>query len=432
MTATTAVAYTGPISDPREPDVGLDAARSKLDDLRRAAVDAISDTRRLTLVPTGFDNPPSVYDRVRIDVIRPGGDVLPIRVLQGAHEQIADRTGIPWKYYERMLGEAPDLLSQNVNTWHDREPGKRLVRMLKPLTPNDHEVMTGLGTQLAARAVLSDRYRVLDHGSLLSNVIPVAETYGLRVAEWSLTEKKFYVRFAAPDEALEEMIPQIFGGLVLKPGFDIERIRREAIAFGASLSNSETGHGAVNLDPYFHVRHCLNAIIVDYYGEGGKQIRENLRTIHIGGKQTEGDIYAADTRALDNAAVFLKVRDRMGSFFSGETKQRAARVLLNGMATKIELPEEIGQFTFIENVAGTFDLSETEQNILREEVLNELQVTRNPLTPWAISQGLTAMARRIGTGDMERKQEIERLGWRVLDDPVEKLVKAATAKARNN
>ena len=44
------------------------------------------------------------------------------------HRQIADRLGIPAKYYDRMKQENPDLLHTNVNTWFTAKPETRLLR----------------------------------------------------------------------------------------------------------------------------------------------------------------------------------------------------------------------------------------------------------------------------------------------------------------
>src|SRR5215469_3822322 len=47
-----------------------------------------------------------------------------------AHDQIADHTGIPKKYYDRMRSEAPDLLANNVNRWFNKYPAVRMSRTL--------------------------------------------------------------------------------------------------------------------------------------------------------------------------------------------------------------------------------------------------------------------------------------------------------------
>ena len=47
-----------------------------------------------------------------------------------AHGQIAAHTGIPKRYYDRMVVDQPDLWAENVNTWLHDEPKKRMVRTI--------------------------------------------------------------------------------------------------------------------------------------------------------------------------------------------------------------------------------------------------------------------------------------------------------------
>ena len=49
----------------------------------------------------------------------------PLEISENAHRQISARLGIPIKYYNRMLAESPDLLTQNVNTWFNKNPEQR-------------------------------------------------------------------------------------------------------------------------------------------------------------------------------------------------------------------------------------------------------------------------------------------------------------------
>ena len=100
--------------------------------------DFILDTRHLELVDPGAGPELSIA----------GHGVLPVQL--NAHRQVGDRLKIPATYYDRLLGEAPDLLRQNVNHWFQRNPEIRMVRTL------DGEV----------RAYLSDRYRPLEHCDL--------------------------------------------------------------------------------------------------------------------------------------------------------------------------------------------------------------------------------------------------------------------------
>ena len=76
-----------------------------------------------------------------------------------AHQQIASRLNIPYRYYQKMQNEAPDLLDQNVNRWLNQNPERRMIRVL------DGKV----------RAFLSDRYRRLDNLELCAAVLPVIQ-----------------------------------------------------------------------------------------------------------------------------------------------------------------------------------------------------------------------------------------------------------------
>ena len=74
-----------------------------------------------------------------------------------AHGQIADRVGIPKRYYDQMKAEAPALLADNVNHWFQETPERRMIGTLDG----------------QARAFLSDRYRRIDNEQIADAVLPV-------------------------------------------------------------------------------------------------------------------------------------------------------------------------------------------------------------------------------------------------------------------
>ena len=76
-----------------------------------------------------------------------------------AHQQVASRLNIPYRYYLKMQAENPELLDRNVNTWLNQNPERRMIRVL------DRNV----------RAFLSDRYRRLDNLELCAAVLPVIQ-----------------------------------------------------------------------------------------------------------------------------------------------------------------------------------------------------------------------------------------------------------------
>lgn len=56
--------------------------------------------------------------------------IEPLEIGDIAHRQIGTHLSIPAKYYERMRSEDPGLLAQNVNTWLERTPAQRMIRVL--------------------------------------------------------------------------------------------------------------------------------------------------------------------------------------------------------------------------------------------------------------------------------------------------------------
>ena len=106
-------------------------------------------------------------------------DVLSYYVSDIAHRQLADYLNIPFKYYERMLNEQPQLLDMNVNCWLMSNPQKRMLRTL------DGKL----------RAFLSDRYRRLDNLELVDHILPViVQMKGCEVISQDITETHLYLK----------------------------------------------------------------------------------------------------------------------------------------------------------------------------------------------------------------------------------------------
>ena len=83
--------------------------------------------------------------------------VEPLEIGAVAHRQLGTYLGIPAKYYNRMMAEAPALLVHNLNYWLSEDNAERMIRTLD-------------GT---ARAFLSNRYRRIDNYEIASAVLPI-------------------------------------------------------------------------------------------------------------------------------------------------------------------------------------------------------------------------------------------------------------------
>ena len=104
---------------------------------------------------------------------------LSFTVGNNAHQQIAARLNIPYKYYQKMQSYAPNLLDQNVNEWFGKNTEQRMIRVL------DGNV----------RAFLSDRYRRLNNLELCAAVLPVINEMKNSVIEnCKVTPTHFYLK----------------------------------------------------------------------------------------------------------------------------------------------------------------------------------------------------------------------------------------------
>jgi hypothetical protein len=158
------------------------------------------------------------------------------------------------------------------------------------------------------RAFLSDRYRPVDTAPLLNVILPIVKDAGLTVQEWELNDRKFYLRMTGMERNVQDIVrdvvarnPQVgthYTGL------------HEQVSFGVSISNSEVGMGMFSVSPIVKVLRCINLL----------QVVEALKQRHVGGRaEADETMFQPDTRRLDDAAVFLKVRDKLLEVLAEET-----------------------------------------------------------------------------------------------------------------
>jgi hypothetical protein len=173
------------------------------------------------------------------------------------------------------------------------------------------------------------------------------------------------------------------------------------------------------LEPFAQILKCLNGMIVP----------APKREIHVGREKEDGFV-GDDTKRLEDAVIFARIRDRLIEAASPNRLVETAYRINEGQQVPLVLPPELPMFEFLGGVAELHDLSASETEIFKEEVVGDLGRSQYPagLNRFAVAQGLTALARRMGEGgDFERRVELERTGWQVLTSDAEALVKAAKA-----
>lgn len=276
-----------------------------------------------------------------------------------AHHQVAETSGIPWKYYEKVRSEAgPELWAANVNQWlPSRE--KRLVRMV------DNHV----------RALLSSSYKVVDNLDLLLLAAKETKDAGGVPFRCDLSETRLY-----------------FVGMV--PGVEEEVRPGDSCCPGFILRNSETGAGAVSVEPYVVRKACMNGAITG----------EALRKVHLGEELGLGEILSPETRAHVHAALYGSVRDVIRSVLVADSFREAIKKLRE--AAGFDLGKE--PVRTVELAAETYFLTDKERESIMQEYLGG-----KDFTAWGLANAFTAAAKDL---DADRSTDFERIGGTLMTD----------------
>ena len=197
------------------------------------------------------------------------GETVILNINEIAHNQIGQNLGIPSKYYDKMRAENPELLAQNVNSWFNKEPKRRMLRTLD-------------GT---ARAFLSDRYRRIDNFEIAQTVLPViADMPEAKIESCEITDERLYIK-------------------VVNPRLTTEVVPGDIVQSGMMITNSEVGLGSMTIQPLVYRLVCTNGMVVN---------DAKTRKYHVGrGNQSGEDftIYSDETLLADDRALMLKVQD---------------------------------------------------------------------------------------------------------------------------
>lgn len=293
-----------------------------------------------------------------------------------AHAQIAERVGIPKKYYDRMLVDAPHLLSENVNHWLHFTPERRMVRTLDG----------------RARAFLSDRYQRRDNFELMKFMLPVlTRPDQTGIVPWtfhsqSLTEDNLYLK------------------LVHTNAMSITTIRGvdDKVHAGIVISNSEVGKRALRIDPLLWWEWCRNGAVATRYSQ---------RRVHLGGKQGGDDAVALmlsdETKRLEDEAFFAKARDVVAYFANPDTFAKIIGEI--NVTTDRQITGKVERGVEVLGNILTLTSDETE-GVLRNLITN---TERYGLTQYGLLNAVTAMAQNVD--DYDRATQIEEAADRVID-----------------
>ena len=307
-------------------------------------------------------------DRVYLHMYDKGKEpVEPLEIGNIAHRQFGAHLNIPAPYYDKMLNEYPELLTQNVNAWLKRTPSTRMLRTMG-------------GT---ARAFLSRRYKRIDNMEVATTVLPIlSQIEGARFESCQITESRMYMKVVN-----ERLTAEVSPGDIVQAGIII--------------SNSETGMGAVNIQPLIYRLGCKNGMIVN-----DAKTRRN----HVGRASDTDEnfmLYSDQTLAADDKAFMMKIQDTVKSV----VEEARFSMVVGLMKTAKEAVMDT------HDVPGIVRLTSRDFKITENESTGVLQhlIEGKDLTLYGLSNAITRYSQDVENYD--RATELEGIGYNVLAMP---------------
>ena len=295
-----------------------------------------------------------------------GSENFPL--LDTGHQQLAERLEIPRSYYERMREEAPALLEENVATWLRRSEKQFLVRTLDQ----------------RARAVLSDRYRVLDNDELANVALPVLIDHGFEIISAEITERKFYLK--ATTKRIQAEVKQ-----------------GDVVQAGVVISNSEIGQGTLKIEPLLYFLVCSNGLVMP---------EASMRRQHVGRHVGELEIaecyYEQETHRADDVAFWMKVRDVL----AGTLKQPTFAAHVQKLQGATAEPIAADPISVVEVTAKRYRLNDEEKNSVLRHFLGGHN-GQQQLSRYGLMQAVTRASQDVD--DYDRASELEQLGGQIIE-----------------
>ena len=299
-----------------------------------------------------------------------------------AHRDLGTYLGIPASFYDRLLADVENqdgvrlghtatapatLFDVTVNTLlDDKRADVRLVRTLDG----------------QARALLSDRYRPMDHDEILAHMLPtLASIDGIdwNASSMEVTESRLYLK----------LVNRKVQG---------EVARGDVVQAGVVLTNSETGQGSFSVSPMLFRLVCTNGLI-----------RSELvkRKYHAGARQTADSdhLLSDEARRARNRATILEMRDLVRGAL-GEAMFAQSLGKLKAAAGE---PLALDPLQSVALVTKRYSLTDGESG----EILRNL-VNGGDLSVWGMVNAVTLAAQVVESYD--RSTELEQVGGKILEE----------------
>jgi hypothetical protein len=312
------------------------------------------------------------WTELSLDGVTTGDLRLDIGNVMLAH--IADRLEIPTRYLRKLHDGEPgdgdqirldDLFAWNVNAMLQRHTGSFMVRSFEPA-----EGGPGFG-----RALLSDRYRVIDDLDVLSAALDGLRSTGIdaKVVGCDLSENKMRVRVQANE--ISAYAPTLLAGY-RSPFTGAEGSDNPTVFAGFEISNSETGGGSFTIVPRLVVEVCNNGL---------RMTKDATRKIHLGQKLDEGIVrWSDETQQKSLELVRSETADAVRTFMDVDYITRKIAEIDETAGVEIVKPIDA-----VEHVAKRLSWSDSEREGIFAHFIRGGQTTAGGVLAAATSYAQT-------------------------------------------
>jgi len=241
-------------------------------------------------------------------------------------------------------------------------------------TPKERALIRTVGTEV--RGILSDHYRRLNSQTILQAFIEMIVQMGATIADGFMDDSKLWVEALIPEPV---DIPTSKNGIV-------------SIAFGARISSSDYGEGALDLRAFFMQGACLNGMVTNSV----------MNQIHLGARLPENLYLSEETYRKDTDTQASAIQDIAKGLLSREAIMEKIDQIQKAASIEINPADELRQMLKAARLTKA-DVNGIETLMMKNSPEDGLQ---GESTLWKLSQGITAMAREAEPRRAREMQEI--------------------------
>lgn len=333
---------------------------------------------------------------------------------------LSGKLNIPRAYLRRMRTDAPDLLAANVSGWmHGR---RSLGEVVRPGVEKSYllRLFRGADGPGVARAILSDRFGIMDNFDVVTAALQGIKDAGVDVdgdgISADLSDRKMFLRVPAPEVSV--LAPTLLEGYrspfrdanveeQRNHGWNLSRARQAAAAEGLTpeqektvfagleIRNSEVGDGSFTIAPVITMLVCANGLTIT---------TEALRRVHIGSKLEVGTIqWSSDTVSKARELIVARTRDAVASFLNVDFVQRIVDQITAQAVVALDKPQDT-----VEVVAKSLMFSAEETRGILDHFMRGGQMTAG-----GVMQAVTSFSQTVA--DADRAHQLDDSALQVLE-----------------